>query len=197
MSIVIGSLVKIVEFNRVYNDYYEVVSILVSSKFKISSLPTYISEEDVVQEVFIRLWRLLENKFDPDLGPLDNFIRGHLHYCIMGTFSTIRWNSTGKKGSRRPQRQALDRLSVTIEGLSILTDTDEDSRIDMDTVYSGIISKLRGRSVDIFNMLVFDEKNQNTIAKELGISEGAVSLQLHNNIRPVVEQVLRHYNYLN
>lgn len=166
------------------------------NKYKESGLPNYIGEEDVVQEVFLRLWNLLENKYNPEVGPLDNFIRGHLNYCILGAFSTIKWGATGKKGNSRPQRQEMDRLMCSIEGLNVTTDPNEYDRLDMQSVYDGIMARLRGTAVDIFNLLVFEEKSQKQIAQILGITEGAITLQIQKNIRPIVREILRRYEYM-
>ncbi len=170
----------------------------------------YFPAEEIVQEVRIKLWTNLRDKFDPDKGDIHTFVVSFLPFTIRGVLSEIKKSlkytgnqDPGKQRGRRSEFRKIQKRAVSIDNpgedlfAHIVSEaSDAMFGFDEDVIVEEIKNRLKPNSFKIFYLIFIKDLTQAEVARDLGKSSGAVSKQMKNNILPVVKEVLLNFGYL-
>jgi RNA polymerase sigma factor (sigma-70 family) len=192
------------EINALLKKYDRAIWKCVLERYPREWLPFSLEPEDVVQEVRIKLWKLLKNRFDPELGTPDKFLRGYLINTVRGVFTNIKASLTttgnevkGKIRNRRSLTTALQKVTIYMDDCAELGEkVDPDFEIDFKTITEKVKNKLNKLGFKIFQLIFIDGHSQTDVAVILNKSDGAISKQMNTYIIPALRKALEELEYI-
>lgn len=172
--------------------------------------PFYLSRKDITQEVRIKLYDLLKNKYSSDVGPVEAFVVGHLPYVIRSVIKSVDDSLKHTTGSydndgirsRRSQARELQKRSIYIDNVDpselglTADDSSSDFDMDMDILCSHLEKILNATEFLIFKCIYIHGMNQAEISTEVGMHKSTLSKKINNEILPTVKRAMVDIGFL-
>lgn len=190
---------KINDVLKNYKDYFK--RRLYKFLPKKYDLPFKMTEDDLLQEVMIKMWKLLSNKYDPRLGSINTFITTHIDPSIRSVIANVTKTLffTGKDPAKRTQMRKIQKNSITIDqlhhnDLMFLQDDEMEWNLDKKIILREIKKELDSYLFNIFTLFFIEGYSQKEICLIINQSQGTISKKI-DFIRRKIQNILIELDY--